>query len=272
MRICGLGDNTVDEYVHQGLSFAGGNAVNVAVFAARQGASAAYLGVAGSDDRGRFLLEQLRQQGVDISRIRTAIGPNAHCSVAIDPDGNRRFLSFEREPEPLALSEDDIGWLRAFDLVHVGYASLLAFDLAELGRTVPLSFDFAARETDVRPALLPVLRVAAFSRSSVSVDEAITLVRSTQNAGQTTVIVTRGAMGAVIGHGDELHVQDAAPARVVDTLGAGDAFIAALLVALHGGELLPVAGRRAAVVAAAACERYGAFGDGRPIAVQEAAP
>lgn len=267
MRVCGLGDNTVDEYVLQRVGFPGGNSVNVAVTARSLGAEAAYLGVVGSDERGAFLLAQLGEHGVDVSRARVVDGPNAWCEIALD-DGNRRFVSFQPEPEPLSLTADDLAYLRTFDLVHCGYAARLAFDPADLAASTRLSYDFGERPESVEPELISVLEAASFSRATLTDDEVIDLVRETQAAGPVLVIVTRGTRGAVVGHAGQLHVQPAVPAKVVDTLGAGDAFIATMLVSLFDGLPLARAAERAAAVAAAACERFGAFGTGRPLALK----
>ena len=265
MRLCGLGDNTVDEYINQGVGFPGGNAVNVAVMAKSLGADAAYLGVCGNDERGAFLLGQLAEQGIDVSRVRVVDGPNSYCEVALDTDGNRRFLSFQPEPEPLALTLEDVDYLESFDLVHCGYAAHVGFDLAELAQRCRLSFDFGERPSSVDPVLDRSLHAVSYTRSAPSEAEAIALVRDVLAEGPEIVVVTRGARGAVGGHGAEIHVQPSVRARVTDTLGAGDAFIAALVVGLYGGERLPAAAERAARFAAATCERFGAFGTGRPI-------
>jgi fructoselysine 6-kinase len=267
MRVCGLGDNTVDEYVNQGVGFPGGNAVNVAVVAKSLGAVAAYLGVCGNDERGAFLLRHLEERGIDISRVRVVDGPNSYCEVALEPDGNRRFIFFQPEPQPLILAVDDIDYLGSFDLVHCGYAARLGFDLAELAGRCQLSYDFGERPSSVDPSLIRSLRAASFSRSSFSEAEAIAFARAVGAEGPEIVVVTRGAKGAVVGLGSEIHVQPSDPGRVADTLGAGDAFFAALVVAVYDGESLSRAAERAAHIAAATCERYGAFGTGRPIAV-----
>ena len=63
MRILGAGDNVVDRYVDLGTLYPGGNALNVAVFAARFGAEAAYLGVVGDDEAGRLVRRSLIEEG-----------------------------------------------------------------------------------------------------------------------------------------------------------------------------------------------------------------
>ncbi|MFC0002939.1 carbohydrate kinase family protein [Micromonospora siamensis] len=75
-----------------------------------------------------------------------------------------------------------------------------------------------------------------------------------------TVVVTRGADGAELHHGDgpATHVPATAPpADVVDTNGAGDAFAAGLISARLRGDALPRAAAYAARVAAAACTHDG---------------
>lgn len=47
MKIIGIGDNVIDRYLNLHRIYPGGNAVNVAVHMARQGAQASYLGGAG---------------------------------------------------------------------------------------------------------------------------------------------------------------------------------------------------------------------------------
>src|SRR4051812_24424769 len=59
VRVLGLGDNIVDRFVDRGVEYPGGNAVNVAVFARQLGAEAAYLGVFGDDEQGRFVRQAI---------------------------------------------------------------------------------------------------------------------------------------------------------------------------------------------------------------------
>ncbi len=63
VRVIGVGDNTVDRYLHLGRMFPGGNAVNVAVHARRLGHEASYIGWLGTDRYGRLLLDGLAAEG-----------------------------------------------------------------------------------------------------------------------------------------------------------------------------------------------------------------
>ena len=57
MRILGLGDCCVDYYIHKKMAFPGGNAFNVSVYAAENGAEAGFLGTVGDDVIGEHILK-----------------------------------------------------------------------------------------------------------------------------------------------------------------------------------------------------------------------
>ena len=75
--------------------------------------------------------------------------------------------------------------------------------------------------------------------------------------------VTSCPIVAALRYGGRTWRQEAVPCRVVDTLGAGDAFIARLIVGIVSGEEPSLALREAARSAAATCSYYGAFGHPR---------
>jgi fructokinase len=73
-----------------------------------------------------------------------------------------------------------------------------------------------------------------------------------------TVALTRGANGAVLLRGDRISQHTGIETQVVDTVGAGDAFTAALALGLAGGGDLDTINRTACRVAAFVCSQSGA--------------
>ncbi|UNO43288.1 PfkB family carbohydrate kinase [Streptomyces sp. MST-110588] len=270
MRICGLGDNVVDRYPQRGLMYPGGNALNVAVHAARRGARAAYLGVTGSDEAGRHIRAVLATEGVGTERARIAEGPNAYATVHLDQEGNRVFGDYDPSVSFFTPNEADLRWLRGFDLVHTGDCSAMEGQLPRLAAVCPVSFDFSDRPWTYAEPLLPCVHSAVFSRPEADDAEAADLLARVRELGPELAVVTRGARGALLSYGDTTHHQPVAPVRATDTLGAGDSFTAALLVALHHGSTLADAAARAAAYAAEVCTRPGAFG--HPLAPASSAP
>jgi fructoselysine 6-kinase len=265
MKLVGIGDNCVDCYAHTGMMYPGGNTVNVAVFARRSGAEAGYVGVVGDDPPGRCIGRALQAEGVDTRRLRTVAGPTAYATVDV-VDGERVFGPNDLGVSVFTPTHDDHRYLAEFDLIHTGDCSFLEEHVAALADHGRVSFDFGIhREPAYVEALLPHLFAAEFSASDLGDDQVEDLVRWAHRRGPAYVLVTRGAGGALLSDGRRTYRQPAVTTTVVDTLGAGDAFIAGTLVGLVRGRPFPETLAAAAVLAARACAEVGAFGHGEPI-------
>ena len=264
-RLLGLGDNTIDTYVDRGLQFPGGNAVNVAVQARRLGAETGYLGCLGSDEAGMLLGDALRSEGVDTTHCRIRPGLNARAFIGHDGQ-DRRFLRSERgvRGEWGTFDAADRAYIAGFDLVHSSIYS-------ELGDALPvvraaarrMSYDFSERWTDENlAATLPAVDIAFLSCPSASDEDCRALLERCVGWGAGLVVATRGAKGATALAAGRFHEQPARPASVVDTLGAGDGFIAACLLAILDGAGIATALAAGAEHAAQVCGYQGGFGHG----------
>lgn len=263
-RILGLGDNTVDTYVDAALQFPGGNAVNVAAMTARMGASTAYLGCFGTDEGGRLLHEALTAEGVDLSRTRIRPGPNARAYLR-HVDGDRHFIRSGAGIRADYRWEDaDFAYAGTFDHAHTSIYSELGEALPRFATSVPsLSFDASNKWTpeNLRD-VLPHVRFAFLSASELTGQEAMAVARDCLALGPEVVVLTRGGSGALGLNREESVLQPAIPAKVVDTLGAGDGFISGFLMAALRREPLDECMRRGAEFGARACGWHGGFGHG----------
>lgn len=267
VSVAGVGDNVVDCYIDAGLMFPGGNTVNVAAFAARFGARAAYLGQVAADPAGDTIASGLHAEGVDVSRLRRAEGRTAHCIIAIDSNGDRQFVSSELGVSRFTLSDQDLEALRAFDAAHVGATSGLDAQLEELAAVTCLSYDFAIHGSPEHVARVgPSCFLAIHSGGDLDDDGFEALVQRSERSGAEWSLVTRGTRGAVLSHGGMRWRGDAVVrSAAVDTLGAGDTFAARVLVGLLRGEEPRSLLAAAAVAAAETCAHLGAFGHGAPL-------
>lgn len=265
VRLVGLGDNVVDRYWTQGLMYPGGNAVNVAVHARRSGAEAAYVGIIGTDDGGDLVESSLRSEGLDLERLRRSEGETAFASVYTDETGNRSFGLCLKGVSLFQPNADDLAYLEKFDIVHLCETIRMEPSLSQIAERAAVSYDFSDRDNEYAAPLVRDVTVATFSRSESTEEEAEAQVKWAHERGARYVIVTRGARGALISDGFTVHRQTAAPAQVVDTLGAGDSFIARLVVRLWEGVALPAAAAEAAAYSAEVCSVPGGFGYGRTL-------
>ena len=259
MRICSVGDNVVDRYVDRGVMYPGGNAVNVAVHIRRCGVESAYVGAVGDDAAGRVVGSALADEGVDITRMRVLDGPNAYASVRL-VDGDRVFGDADLGVSVFTLDEADLDYLAGFDLVHTGDCSRLEGQVGDIAAVAPVSFDFSDRPVEYVEPLLPYVTFATFSRSGLAEADVRDLIKWAHSYGPRVVAVTRGAAGAVVSDGESVATTVPARTKVLDTLGAGDAFIARACVELVGGATPTAIVSRATQYAALTCQSFGAFG------------
>jgi fructoselysine 6-kinase len=114
--------------------------------------------------------------------------------------------------------------------------------------------------------MLPHTDYAILSSADASEADALDLMEWALKMGPQLVLVTRGEAGALASDGRRIHRQPIVEAGpVVDTLGAGDAFAARLMVEVLAGADLPAALEMAAQSAAETCSYHGAFGHGVPL-------
>ncbi|PSK67283.1 Fructosamine kinase FrlD [Micromonospora sp. MH33] len=265
MRLLGAGDNVVDRYLDTGVMYPGGNAVNVAVYARRCGAESSYWGRVGTDRAGDVVLTALRAEQVDVSGVRRVTGANAHADVVV-VDGDRIFKDSDDGVSDFELSDADYTRLGDFDVVHTAYSGSLIEAVPRMAGHTRVSFDFSNRYDEPYVArLLPHLYLAAHSGSDLDDEQVGALLADGLRRGARHVLVTRGGAGARLATAAGEFRQPSVATDVVDTMGAGDAFIAGLLTGLLTGDSPTAALTRAARTAAGACAVSGAFGHPAPI-------
>ena len=264
MDIVAIGDNISDCYQSVGQVFPGGNAVNVAVAAARAGGTTAYIGAVGDDPRGRLLIAALTAESVDTGRVRVVPGQTACCDIT-HADGERLFGTTRRGVALFQPAEDDFVLAATASMLHTTYCSGMEEFLPRLAAGGPVSFDFSGHIGDgYADELLPHVQVAEFSAAHLDEGEAAELLRWAADRGPRYVLATRGARGAMLFDGEHTVSVAAAPSPspVVDTLGAGDSFIGRALFGLVHHEPAAELLSAAATAAAETCLSWGAFGHG----------
>ena len=283
MKVIGIGDNVCDKYVHQKTMYPGGQALNFAVYARMLGVDSGYLGVFGTDEVAEHVQKTLDQYQVDRSRCRQYEGANGCARVNL-VDGDRVFLGSNKggvlREHPLQLSDEDLEYIRQFDLCHTTNNSYMDEQLQRLKQAgIPISYDFSGQWIDNERVarVAPFIDYAFLSCGSVAQERAQDICRFMQDQGAGMVIATRGSEGAVLFDGQDFYIRPPKLVEAVDTLGAGDSFATAFLLSWrqspreHGdqrshdlrAQLLEEALLKAAEFSAKTCLVYGAFGNGK---------
>ena len=262
VKIAAMGDNVVDCYASRDEMFPGGNCLNVSVFARRFGAQSAYIGAVGRDRAGALIAAALHKEGVDTSHLRMLDGPTAYCVVG-HRDAERVFLTFDLGVSMFSPSAVDLEFIAGFSAVHVGQSSGLDAHLAAVAARAPLSYDFSIRrESAHRRAIGPLCFLASVSGGDLTEPEAEAIAGELLASGTQWVLITRGRAGAQLYNRSRAFFTPAFAVEVLDTLGAGDTFIARTLFGLCREESPEVLLEAAARAAADTCRYFGAVGHG----------
>ncbi len=265
VRIVAVGDNDVDCYQSSGLMYTGGNCFNVSVFASRFGARSACIGAIAGDPAGRLIRRTLEKEDVDTRRLRVVDGITAYCVIGHE-NSDRIFLSNDFGVSRFTPNSDDLAFIAEYDAAHVYQSCGLDGWLERFAAQTRLSYDFSTRrEAEHREAVAPHCWLASVSASDLTTSDAAELIKSVAGLGPSWVLATRGGGGAMLSDGEAIYSVPATPVEIVDTLGAGDTFIARVLVGLLKGEPPQDLLQAAADAAAQTCTYLGAVGYGAPI-------
>jgi ribokinase len=247
----------------------GGKGANAAAAAARAGATVRFVSAVGGDADGQDALANLRAEGVEVDAVAVRDdAPTGAALIVTDADGANLIAvapgaNLRVDPAHVTRS---LAALTAFDVVLVSAeipdAAIEAAVRAGADRAAATVLDPAP----ARLSLLEAARIGAILTPNES--EALELTDSTDveqaarrlaELSGRAAVVTLGAAGCLVAEGSTVTRFAAAPAgRIVDTVGAGDAFAGGLAAALARGEPLDAAVHAALRAAAASLAYAGA--------------
>ncbi len=259
-----VGDNCIDHYLPPvGRDFNGGNAVNVAVYLQRAGCPTAYIGAIGGDEQGKQLLHDVGREGVDTTHVKVYPNYSTACThIRLSNVNERQFVYEDLGPfEVFTLDESDFTFIQGHRLVHNTWQGGTEKYLQRFKQASDLliSLDYGERcSPDFIDRTIAYVDVAFFSLPEGSDLKMDVLAQQMKVRGPRLVVVTQGMLGSVAFDGI-LHFQPACHVKVVDTLGAGDAFIGTLLGSWLDNKEISDCMKDAAKVASQTCSHYGGW-------------
>lgn len=244
-RIAVIGEALVDVVVG-GQAHAGGSPMNVSVGLTRLGWPAELHSRIGADEHGDLIRAHLAADGVPLGARTLAEGASWAASVRLDAEGRAEYDFALHGEIPIPEIED-------FALIHAGSIGALrepgSTVLLDAFRAAPArtlrSFDPNIRADVIGPADEARARVFAIAAAAQVVklsdedaawlrpgSEPDDVLREFADNGTRFAVITRGSRGALALVDGVRYERPASPVTVVDTIGAGDAFMSGLLFAL----------------------------------------
>ena len=143
---------------------------------------------------------------------------------------------------------------------------VIEYELPEMAKRCQVSFDFSERtDPDYLARVCPYVTYAFFSGSHMTAEEIEALMDRCHALGTKVVGVTLGSRGSIFSEEGKRYHQGIVPVEAIDTMGAGDSFIAGFLTRRILGDGMEDALRFAATAAANTCKFHGGFGYPHPL-------
>jgi len=254
---------------------AGGCAANVAIDLAKQGIAADVIGCVGCDTAADVLLDTFEAHGIGPSGIvRIGRYPTSRTVILLIEGQDRRFLHVTGANSVFTVDHLSPEWLSGLKVFYLGgLFALPGIELEGLARVLEFCSEAkVATVVDVvvpqgfrgmaplKP-LLPLIDVFVpnhdEARAFTGATDPFDQLRALESAGANTVIITRGALGAVAARGGRTWSCGAFQMNVVDPSGSGDAFTSGVIRSLLLGWDLPCTLRYASALGASATRAAG---------------
>jgi fructokinase len=232
---------------------AGGAPANVAASISKLEGNAYFLGQVGNDFFGKYLIELLKDLYIN-TEMTVEEGSTTIALVGIDADGERNFDFLRGSDGEYSFDNIDLSKISQADIIHFGSAT--GFLDGELKKTYFKLLDYAKSnniyvsfDPNYRDALITqdklelfvedcirFLRVSDFTKLS---DEELYLItkekdiaagtRKLHEFGVRVIAITLGAKGTYLSVMGESEIIPSIEIKQVDSTGAGDAFVGAVL-------------------------------------------
>jgi sugar/nucleoside kinase (ribokinase family) len=246
---------------------AGGNALNAAIAISRLGGRAALCGPMGDagETSSRYIFDRMAELGIemqDIVHMPDLVTPIS--AIMIDPGGERTIITF-RDPKLWTVRLPDTDSLLAdCDAILVEsrcaeFCSDLCGEARKRGIPVVIDVDSAM---PMREGLLSASSHLIFSsealQATADVADDAAALQKLAKVTSSFLAGTRGAQGTVwLDPNGALRQTPAFPVHTVDTLGAGDVFHGAFVLAITQKQDIQGALRFASAAAALKCTQFG---------------
>ena len=253
----------------------GGKGANQAVAAARLGASVVMIGCVGTDSFGASLRTNLQEAGVEVDHLLDVpdvssgvaligVDETGANSITVIPGANAHLVS-----DVVATKEQVIAGARALIVqLETPLDAVATVIRIAQKRGIMTVLDPAPAPLAALPDTLLSVDIISPNQTEAEVltgvtvhdwDSAESAAKVLHSRGAKNVILKMGELGCLVSLNDgAVRRVSARKAKVVDTTAAGDAFTAALTVALCEGRSPADAAEFASCAGTLACTRFGA--------------
>ncbi len=237
LRTLALADNCIDVYYKLDRYYLTGNSIDFAINYHQLGGDVTEMTVLGNDPFALAMETRLAEMGLPLRVIAHIDKPTGMATM--DLVGNdRKHLHFSGNVmEDIEFSADDFEFIKGFDIVYAERWAKIERFVADIKMpNQKWVYDFSFRlEQKSNSDILPYLdyTFCSYERDDNYIRDY--LVR-TQAQGPKCAVAMLGEYGSLAYDGAIFHKVEATKVQVVNTVGAGDSYIAAFIFGISLGE------------------------------------
>jgi len=232
--VVGVGFSCADIYKYLDKFYPTGNGVDFCIHLARFGLTTSIVSVVGTGKYGSAMIDTLNQQGVDTSHLHVLEGDTCKMIMGIKKKDRIHLQEIEGVMANFSLSDDDIQFINQHNFLHTDLFGkvldwLPVFKKNNLQIIMDFSVFFDNPEFHASESFPFVdYFFGSYVRKDAYVRE---FMEKTWKLGPKLVTITLGENGSICYDGSRFYEYGIFPVKVVNTVGAGDSYIAGFM---HG--------------------------------------
>ncbi len=221
----------------------GGSAANVSYNLSKMGLKVKICSAIGNDRAGKFIVHSLKEDGVDISGLRRFKGESGKAIVLIDQAGNVKVLESIGVSDHFFKARDsDFKGIKHLHMTGMNLKTLLSYSREAKKRAISISADLGRSKIAMgKEKIEPILKrvnillmnkheLELLTKNKIkSIKEEKEVIKQLHEEYGFTIAVKGGSKESIAYDGNLLYVKKPIKVKVVDTIGAGDAFDSAFI-------------------------------------------
>ena len=259
--VAAVGFCCADVYEKLNKFYPTGNGIDWGVHLARMGVPVSVVSVVGTDSYGEKMKEALAAEHIDISHLRTEEGDTCKMMMDLKNGTDRVHLEeIEGVMKNYALTEEEFNFVARHSMLHTDLFGKVLDKLPawkEKGVEVVMDFSVFSEDPEYEcEKLFPYVDYVFLSYDGKKDDHIKEWVKKIHSYGPKLVTATMGELGSICYDGTTLHEFGIVPTRVVNTVGAGDSYIAGFTYGILNGWSVPACMQKGAEVSSAVVSKF----------------
>lgn len=230
VKVAAVGFSCADVYEKLNKFYPTGNGIDWGIHLNRMGIPVSVVSVVGTDVYGSEMKAKLQQEGLDVSHLR--VEPGDTCKMLMDlKNGTDRvhLREIEGVMANYSLNEEEISFIKGHQYLHTDLFGKVLEHLPEFHDAgIKIVMDFSVFSADAEYRCEKIFPYVDYAFLSYEKDDDFIedWVKKIESYGPKIVTATLGEHGSISWDGKTMHRCGIIPVKVVNTVGAGDSYIA----------------------------------------------